>query len=48
MSAEDVAGIVRTTVTEYRHAEKRATKAAPLRDALRQKRIETLRQKIKE
>ena len=48
MSAEDVAGIVRTTVTEYRHAEKRATKAAPIRDALRQKRIETLRQKIKE
>ena len=48
MSAEDVAGIVRTTVTEYRHAEKRAVKAAPIRDALRQKRIENLRQKIKE
>ena len=48
MSAEDVAGIVRTTVTEYRHAEKRAAKAEPMRQTLRQKRIETLRQKIKE
>ena len=48
LGAEEIAGIVRTTVTEYRHAEKRAVKAAPLRDALRAKRIEALRQKIKE
>ena len=47
LSAEDIASIVRVSVTEYRHAEKRAEKSAPIRDALRQKRIESLRQKIK-
>jgi hypothetical protein len=46
--AHEVVGIVRTAVSEYRHQEKVAAKAAPIRDTLRQKRIENLRQKIKE
>jgi hypothetical protein len=45
---EQVAAIVRTAVAEYRHAEKREARTAPLRQSLRQKRIETLRIKIKE
>ncbi len=45
---ELLAGIVRTSVDEYRHQEKRAARTAPLRDSLRQKRIESLRTKIKE
>lgn len=48
MDAEMIAGIARAAVAEYRHQEAVATKVAPLRSALRQKKIETLRQKIKE
>lgn len=48
MNAEMVAGIARTAVAEYRHQERVAVRAAPLRDALRQKKIETLRTKIRE
>jgi hypothetical protein len=47
-SAEDIAAIARTAVSEYRHQEKVAAKAAPIRQALRQKKIESLRSKIKE
>ena len=47
-TAEDVAGIARTAVAEYRHQEKVAAKAAPVREALRAKKIESLRQKVKE
>lgn len=45
-NAQEVAGIVRTAVAEYRHAEKREAKVAPLRETLRAKRIESLRSKI--
>jgi len=48
LDAEQIAGIVRTAVAEYRHAEKKAAKVEPLRATLRQKRIESLRAKIKE
>jgi hypothetical protein len=48
LDADTVAGIVRASVAEYRHAEKRAEKVGPMRDALRQKRIESLRSKIRE
>ena len=48
LSAEDVAGLARNAIREYRHQEKIAAKAAPLRETLRQKKIETLRSKIKE
>jgi hypothetical protein len=47
-SATEVVGIIRSTVAEYRHQEKRAVQAAPIRQALRQKKIESLRSKIKE
>jgi hypothetical protein len=47
-SAEEIAAIARTAVAEYRHQEKVATKAAPIRQTLRQKKIESLRSKIKE
>lgn len=47
-SAEEVVGLIKSTVAEYRHQEKVAEKAAPLRQALRQKKIATLRSKIKE
>ena len=47
-SAEEVAGIAREAVREYRHQEKVAAKVAPIRDTLRQKKIESLRSKIKE
>lgn len=47
-SAEDVAGLARAAVAEYRHQEKVAAKAAPIRQTLRQKKIESLRSKIKE
>lgn len=45
---EMIAAIARTAVAEYRHMEKREAKTAPLRETLRQRRIETLRTKIKE
>ena len=48
VTAEDVAGITRNAIREYRHQEKVAAKAAPIRQTLRQKKIETLRSKIKE
>lgn len=48
VSAEDMAGIARVAVSEYRSQEKREAKAAPLREALRQKQIAALRAKIKE
>jgi hypothetical protein len=47
-SADQVAGIVRTAVAELRHQEKIAAKAAPIRDALRAKQIESLRARMKE
>jgi hypothetical protein len=45
---EMIAAIARTAVAEYRHAEKREARVTPLRESLRQKRIESLRVKIKE
>jgi hypothetical protein len=47
MEADVVAGIVRAAIDEYRHAEKREARIAPIRETLRQKRVETLRTKIK-
>jgi hypothetical protein len=44
---ELIAGIARTAVAEYRHQEKRAAEVAPIRQSLRQKQIETIREKIK-
>jgi hypothetical protein len=46
--SEMIAAIARTAVAEYRHAEKREARTSPLRESLRQKRIQTLRAKIKE
>jgi hypothetical protein len=46
--AEKVAAIVRTAVDEYRHAEKREQRVAPLREALRAKKVASLRSKIGE
>jgi hypothetical protein len=48
LDADTVAGIVRTAVDEYRYAEQRAQRVAPLRQSLREKRIIALRSKIKE
>jgi hypothetical protein len=48
VSAEDLAGIARVAIAEYRSQEKREAKAAPLRETLRQKQIAALRAKIKE
>jgi hypothetical protein len=45
---EMIAAIARTAVAEYRHAEKREARTTPLRENLRQKRIESLRTKIRE
>lgn len=46
--ANELAGIVRTAIDEYRHAEKREARTAPIRATLRQKRLATLREKMKE
>ena len=48
MDAAGIAAVVRTAVDEYRHAEKIAAKAAPLRESLRAKRLQALRSQIKE
>lgn len=47
-TADEVAGLARAAIREYRHQEKRAEQAKPIRDTLRQKKIATLRSKIKE
>ncbi len=46
--AETIAAVVRTAIDEYRHAEKREARTAPIRESLRQKRIDALRLKTKE
>jgi hypothetical protein len=45
-SATEVVGLIRSTVAEYRQAEKREARTAPIREALRTKRIESLRSQI--